>query len=511
MQEAALGPARHQVSAAGQQFTQGQESMPQPEVIGTRREVFWDDHLIDTERTTAQLRLHQPQPREVVLTHDAPWEGDGCDYHCILKDGDLYRLYYLGWETLDPDVTVHKTGQRVIAYAESTDGLHWVKPKLGLCEFEGSMENNIILDHNTTKFDNFSVFKDANPACPPDEVYKGVARFGGGKGLWAFTSPDGIRFRKAWPMTDKGKFDTLNIALWDRHNDEYLCYLRDFHTPDGGAIEAGDKNLNAAIRDIRWMTSKDFKTWTDPVLLDFGSGEDYPLYTNVVQPYYRADHVLVGFPSRYVERHEWTENFARLAGAERRQKRMKLNPRYGLTLTDCVFMCSRDGRTWRRWDEAFMAPGPEREYNWVYGDCYPAVGMIETPSHLPHAPVELSMYAFDNHWGQIPAELRRYVLRVDGFVSRTATYSPQQVVTRPFVFEGQQLSINFATSAAGYMKITLRGPETTLDSEELFGDSLDRTVDFVSGDVSSLAGKPVTMEITMSDADIYSFRFQDRE
>jgi hypothetical protein len=484
--------------------------MSPPELIGTRREVFWDDHLIDTGRTTAQLRLHQPQPREVVLVHDEPWEGDGCDYHCILKDGDLYRLYYLGWETLDPDVTVHKTGQRVVAYAESTDGLHWTKPKLGLCEFEGSTDNNIILDHNTTRFDNFSVFKDANPACPPDEIYKGVAREGKDRSLWAFTSPDGIQFRRAWPLTDKGKFDTLNIALWDRHNSEYLCYLRDFHTPGGGEVPADDKNLNAAIRDIRWMASKDFKAWTDPVLLDFGSGEDYPLYTNVVQPYYRADHVLVGFPSRYVERHEWTEDFARLAGAERRKQRMKLHPRYGLTLTDCVFMCSRDGRRWKRWDEAFMRPGPERDYNWVYGDCYPAVGMIETPSHLPNAPVELSMYAFDNHWGQIPAELRRYVLRVDGFVSRSATYSPQQIVTRPFIFEGRRLSINFSTSAAGSVKIVLNGPEGTLESGELFGDSLDRTVDFPTGEVASLAGGPVTIDITMSDADIYSFQFQDR-
>jgi hypothetical protein len=63
----------------------------------------------------------------------------------------------------------------------------------------------------------------------------------------------------------------------------------------------------------------------------------------VVQPYYRADHVYVGFPSRYVEKKAWTPNFDQLPGVERRRQRMAVSPRYGLTVTDCVFMSSRDG------------------------------------------------------------------------------------------------------------------------------------------------------------------------
>ncbi|MBW2257312.1 MAG: hypothetical protein JRI25_22325, partial [Deltaproteobacteria bacterium] len=96
--------------------------------IGGRREVFWDDHLIDTARTTATLRLHAPQSKEVVVDHDEPWEGDGCDYHCIVADDGLYRLYYLGWGTLDTEVTKHITRPIVVCYAESTDGKTWVKP-----------------------------------------------------------------------------------------------------------------------------------------------------------------------------------------------------------------------------------------------------------------------------------------------------------------------------------------------------------------------------------------------
>ena len=80
------------------------------------------------------------------MVHDAPWEGDGCDFHCIVKDGDLYRMYYLAWQMLNPEATEHTTRSRAVAYAQSTDGLTWVKPALGLCEFNGSSKNNIILD-----------------------------------------------------------------------------------------------------------------------------------------------------------------------------------------------------------------------------------------------------------------------------------------------------------------------------------------------------------------------------
>lgn len=479
-----------------------------PISIRSRREPFWDEYLIDTSKTTATIKLHHPQPKEVVMTHDAPWEGDGCNFHCILKDDNIYRMYYLAWNMLSPDGTTFTPGPLAVAYAESRDGLNWTKPNLGLCEFNGSKDNNIILDKNTNLFDNFSVFKDPNPNCPADEKYKGIGK-DSTHYLWCFTSPDGIHFKKDWTMTKEGKFDTLNIALWDPDTNRYRAYIRNFHDPSGKEFEPGKENLGIGVRDVRWMESEDFKIWTTPKRLDFGDAPDYPLYTNVVQPYYRANHVYVGFPTRYVERKEWTNNFDQLTGSERRKQRVKIRPRFGLTVTDCVFMCSRNGKQWNRWDEAFMRPGPEREYNWVYGDCYPSVGMIETPSHLPHAGLELSMYAPDNHWGRIPAELRRYTIRIDGFASYNATFQPQRVVTKPFVFTGSSLFMNFSTSAAGYMKISLHHGDTTLESGEIFGDSIDRNIVFENGDLSALAGKPVTMEIEMSDADVYSFIFKE--
>ena len=81
------------------------------------------------------------------------------------------------------------------------------------------------------------------------------------------------------------------------------------------------------------------------------------------------------------------------------------------------------------------------------------------------------------------------------------------MVTKPFVFAGRSLSLNFATSAMGYVRIRLVGGDQTLESVELFGDTLDRIVPFQNGEAAALSGKPVVMEITLSDADLYSFKF----
>jgi len=486
-------------TAVSAQNTEGDRKILNRE---NRREFFWDETMIDVSKTTATPKLHELVRRERVLTHDEPWEGDGCNYHNLINDNGLYRLYYLGWEMISSDGAKHTLSGVKVCYAESQDGVHWVKHKLGLCDFDGSKENNIIIDKNDNPaLDNFFVFIDENPACPPEEKYKGIAS--GNGGLFVFVSPDGINFKKGWLLTNQGQFDTLNVVLWDAERQKYMGYIRGFH------------NMTAAnspwtgVRDIRYMESEDFRNWSEPKILDFGDADDYALYTNCVSQYYRGKHVFVGFPSRYVERKEWTDTFDKLPGMEQRLARFNISRRYGLTITDCVFMTSRDGYQWKRYDEALHRPGPEEPNNWVYGDGYPTVGMIETPGSFPGTDNEISMYIVANHWMGIPAELYRYTMRIDGFVSYNATYKPQVLTTKPFRFEGDELLINFSTSAIGFLSIKIKDEDgNEINSHELFGDKIDRQVGFKDGSPSQFKGKPVVMEITMSDADIYSFIFQ---
>ena len=144
----------------------------------------------------------------------------------------------------------------------------------------------------------------------------------------------------------------------------------------------------------------------------------------------------------------------------------------------------------------------------MYGSAI-SVGLIPTPSDVTGADEEWSFYTHDNHWMSLPAELVRFSIRKDGFVSLYAGREPKRIVTRPFVFQGNTLKINFSTSARGwlYVKVLAEDGSATLSSGELFGDRINRIVD-LDGALGALAGKNVYMEIELMDADFYAFQFE---
>lgn len=90
------------------------------------------------------------------------------------------------------------------------------------------------------------------------------------------------------------------------------------------------------------------------------------------------------------------------------------------------------------------------------------------------------------------------------------------MVTRPIRFTGNQLVMNFSTSAAGSVRVEIQGPDgkpvegfALADCPEIYGDTLERVVTWKGGgDVSRLAGKPVRLRFVLKDADLYSIRFR---
>ncbi|WP_437192866.1 hypothetical protein [Planctomicrobium sp. SH527] len=480
--------------------------------IGSRRELFVDKHLIESLSGGASLRLHQPTPQEVVISHDESWEGTGCGYHSIFKDGSKFRMYYKAWHLKTLENGIAPGDNYFTCYAESDDGIKWTKPNLGLHEIRGSKQNNVILVReklgpNITDPAHISMFKDENPECAPDAVYKAIVMScppttSNGNGLLPFKSADGIHWK---PMSDvpvitDGAFDSQNLAFWDPVRKEYRAYWRYF------------KN---SVRDIKTATSKDFVNWSKPIALTYPGAASEHLYVNQVAPYYRAPHLLIGFPVRYTER-QTTESLEHLPDYEHRQKRQRTSQRYGTAITDCLLMASRDGVEFHRWAESFLRPGIQRTGTWNYGQQYIAWHAIETPSSLPGAPPELSLYATEDYWlGEKGSKLRRYTLRLDGFVSVNAPMSGGEIVTKPLTFSGKQFEINFSSSAAGGLQVELQDANgkpiegfALSDCPPIYGDQLDRPVSWKNGgDVSSLAGKPVKIRFVLNDADLYSFRF----
>ena len=144
-----------------------------PVDIGSRLELFVDDYLVDSVSGTVSFDLKRPVPQEVSLVTDAPWEGNVCAYYTVFQDGPLYRMYYRGLH-IENGVGTHA---QVTCYAQSTDGVSWTKPNLGLIEYDGSTQNNIVWKDPGSH--NFTPFKDTNPNAAPDAQYKALAWNGG--------------------------------------------------------------------------------------------------------------------------------------------------------------------------------------------------------------------------------------------------------------------------------------------------------------------------------------------
>src|SRR5688500_8071923 len=172
-------------------------------------------------------------------------------------------------------------------------------------------------------------------------------------------------------------------------------------------------------------------------------------------------------------------------------------------------MSSRGGD---RYDRTFLGalirPGIGIE-NWVSRTNYPALNVVQT------GPTEMSLYVNQNY-GQPTAHLRRYSLRLDGFASVRADYDGGEMLTRPLDFRGSKLLLNFATSAAGGIRVELQDERGTPlpgfaldDCQEVIGNEIERAVSWKGGDLRDLAGKPVRLRFVMKDADLYALRAAD--
>ena len=223
-------------------------------------------------------------------------------------------------------------------------------------------------------------------------LYKAILRSQGKRGLLPLSHRMefiGKPMSKDPVITD-GAFDSQNLAFWDTESGEYRAYWRYFD-------EETDSSLYQGVRAIRTATSKDFINWYEPSDLQYVDSPREHLYTNQIKPYYRAPHLLIGFPVRYTDR-GWSESMRALPESEHRVWRSVVSQRYGTALTESLFMVSRDGVTFKRWNEAFLRPGIERKGTWNYGQQYIGWSVVETKSALEGAPNELSLYAVENYW-----------------------------------------------------------------------------------------------------------------
>lgn len=422
--------------------------------IGSRRELFVDDYLV--ERVAGlRLKLHEPRPTPLV-----PGAPNG-HYATVIKDGSLYRRYDRGgFAAYDGDAreTTH--------YWESRDGIHWEKPSLGLYQVDGSRDNNVIIANTKWIAHNFSPFLDQRPQVPKEERFKALAGVHKGGGLFAFVSADGIHWKKLKKtQVIKSKdfaFDSQNVSFWSVSEQCYVCYFRSWKTPHG------------SLRSVSRTTSTDYVNWSEPVAMNPNQPGEH-LYTSGTHPYFRAPHIYVALPTRFL-------------------------PDRGES-TDIMFMTSRGGVKYdRTFLQGFIRPGLNPE-KWGNRSNYAALNVVPTSNE------EMSIYVRE----------RRYVMRTDGFASLHAGHESGELVSKPFSFSGSELEINYSTSGAGNVALEIQDSNgapiagyALSDCKPIIGDHIERVVRWKkTADVSRLAGQPIRLRFVMRDADLYSFRFRE--
>ncbi len=226
-------------------------------------QLFIDDYWI-AKRTELTTSLHQPEkhPNNPLIRADVPWEENPYCFGTVIYDDkeSIYKFWYQSYNHAQevPERTP-------ILYATSTDGSHWVRPNLGVVEFDGSTDNNILLQ-NYGYHDLYSpgVIKDHSDP-NPDQRYKMIWwDFPLGKkgyqddGMCVAFSPDGIHWTKyaGNPVLHaiKGKKSISDVmsVMQDHNSGKFVAYTKGWADPW------------PAYRQIVRTESSDFIHWSEP-------------------------------------------------------------------------------------------------------------------------------------------------------------------------------------------------------------------------------------------------------
>ena len=480
-----------------------------PVDVGSRKQLFIDDTLISSWRQIELMMNAPAKTGERVIIPDRSWESGGVGVYCsVLKVDDEYRLYY-NVRSLVPDKSewIHTPQGDLppswMCLATSRNGKEWEKPNLGIVEFGGSKENNIVFPPRASWNESGHVFIDTKPGIPADERFKMTCRWDGPDGShwngeYGMKSPDGLHWT---PLSDEPALtasDTLNVGFWDDRIGRYVVYVR-LNEPEKGRPDARTDGSAPAHRHVARCETDDLARWGERKAMLSFDREDPPgldLYNSAAVKYPWADNAYLIFPSAY-----W--HFPEPPAGEYTND----------GIVDIRLATSRDGIHFQYPSRRPFVPlGIKGDFD--SGAIYMSTGIIRHGAELwmfygsqdyerRHAPVL-------NKQGVIS----RLVLRLDGFVSADAPYQGGELTTIPLVFDGRALELNVQTSVAGQVQVELLhngrpiAGYSAAEADSIKGNFIAKTVTWNGrSEVSSLAGKPVQLRFFMRDAKLYAFQF----
>ena len=185
------------------------------------RELFLDD-LILGDLFNVEHRVHAVHKHpDAMVSADRPWE------KIPVGDSSFKELVeYYGAPVWNPGEEVWKMWPvigdgRPAGFARSRDGIRWEKPDLGVVDYEGSRNNNLIAVEGDPKA--LIVHVLMHPGAPPDRRYAGLCWLGA-RGREAVASSDGYRFRKLGHPPIPGQ-DTSHLN-YDEKGNRYILTVK---------------------------------------------------------------------------------------------------------------------------------------------------------------------------------------------------------------------------------------------------------------------------------------------
>jgi hypothetical protein len=524
--EAAKLPARKFEVAAGKP-TVIKDGLVQVE---SQKQLLVDDLVLD-DLGGASRTLHKfrKDPRNPVLEQQFPWELMGTLSYCTTVRYDPETRLFSFWYTSLGRVA--KAGEAIASRAQclaySTDGIHWVRPKIGLYEFQGSQANNLV-----GRASNILYLPDQQDAGRRFASYIYYPKF---HALAVSYSPDGLgRWTDRAQVCGGGAdVDTVcrdflvggyfafmkwRVGRWNRR----AAWAAWGATPD--SMKRGLINATAGLADDRGSAERLAAAFPG---LDFFKPEVFRTEVYEVVPFI-YEGVYFGFPIRFDVSGPGAGNVD------------------GQTDLTAIFSRDRNGAG------GWLRPGTADVLRVATGDAEsesveplaaPLAGVLDHgrwgewdatqhygPSSVLVLDDKIVLYYCGGSFGHEAEGSRsdaggknvyrkaigRATLRLDGMVSLQAGKQETAILTKPLVFRGRELVVN-VDCAAGQLRVELLDkdghplPGLTAEQSDVFrGDSVRHVITWAGrGDVAALAGQPIRVKFFLTNGHLYSFQFRD--
>lgn len=442
-------------------------------------QLFIDDYWIETA-TGLTVTLHQPKKNanNPLITGDVPWALNPYCFGTILYDKEeaIFKLWYMSYNYGYP-----QADRTFILYATSVDGVSWDRPALGLHEFRGSKENNIVLK-NYGYEDHYSpsVIKDLRDP-DPERRYKMIwwdfplgPRYYKDCGMCIAFSPDGIQWSRhldnpvLFAKKQENSISDVMSVMFDSRSGKYVAYTKGWADPW------------PAFRQIVRTESTDFVNWSEPEVVlrhahDLSDPQSYGMFVT------QYESVYVGLLNSY--------------------------KKPGNETIDIQLTVSHDNRRWSRVaDQATFLPlGADGEWD---------DGMIFVSPLILHNDRILILYSgWDGHHeaDERQAAIGLATLRKDGFVSFDAGEAEGSLTTRPMRNAQGPLLVN-ADASGGSIRVEVLGPDgqalpgySARDSVAIKTDSVSRKVTWKTANELPDTNDPIRLRFHLKNASLYSF------